>query len=85
MEITIIESCLFSNFTKLFLCMLGIKIASKSFFWFFVSAADKNSARRLWVRDCVKIISLPAILLVSTRASPTSRVMKKLNLEKGNL
>ena len=35
MEITIIESCLFSNFTKLFLCMLGIKIVSKSIFWFF--------------------------------------------------
>ena len=52
---------------------------------FLVSAADKNSARRLWVRDCVKIISLAAILLVSTRASPTSRVMKKLNLEKGHL
>ena len=86
MEITIIESSLFSNFTKLFLCMLGIKIVSKSIFWFFlVSATDKKSARRLWVRDCVKIISLPAILLVSTRGSPTSRVMKKLNLEKGHL
>ena len=38
MEITITESCLFSNFTKLFLCMLGIKIVSKSIFWFFWSA-----------------------------------------------
>ena len=63
MEITIIESCLFSNLNYFF-----VKLCQNQSSGFLVSAADKNSARRLWVRDCVKIISLPAILLVSTRA-----------------
>ena len=85
MEITIIESSLFSNFTKLFLCMLGIKIVSKSIFWFFlVSATDKNSARRLWVRDCgLRQNYLVACDPFGQHQSITN--LKKLNLEKGHL
>ena len=66
MEITIIESYLFSNFTKSFLSMLIIKIASQSFFWFFGQRPLTKSQKTL-VRDCAKIIWLPAILLVSTK------------------
>ena len=82
MEITIIESSLFSNFTKLFLCMLGIKIVSKSIFWFFWSAPLTKTRPE---DSGYEIASKLSRCLRSFWSAPEHHQPKKLNLEKGHL